>query len=346
MDSKLTIVFLLFIGFSFFTCSSRKEEKEIEEIIHIKTAAVKTADVSIPVHTSGMLFPKEQIKLSFKTGGIIDRIHVGEQKAVKKGELLASLDLSEIEARVSQAENAFSKAERDLNRVENLYEDGVATLEQLQNVRTAYEVARSDLNIARFNLKHSKIYAPADGRILRQLVEAHEIISPGMPVFLFGATENQWVVKTGISEKYITKLNPGDSARVTFDAYPETVFNSRVSEISESIDTKSGTFEAEILVEEQKRKFFMGFIAKADIYPSKTERVSLIPIEALSEASGMTGYVYSIKNGRAHKIRVIIAHIFGDFAAVRSGLEGTDTVITDGVSYLYEGVAVKSAENK
>ena len=91
--------------------------------IPVKIAAVSRQPLAIPIYTSGKLFPGSMIQLSFKTGGIIARLQVDEGDTVQRGQLLAALDLAEIEARHQQARNAWLKAQRDAERVKNLYRD-------------------------------------------------------------------------------------------------------------------------------------------------------------------------------------------------------------------------------
>src|SRR5881409_2151738 len=103
--------------------------------------AVRVASVSIdrlapPVTATGTLGPKEEVTLSFKVGGVVSRIFVDEGRAVRAGDSLAVLDLSEIDAAVVRARSAAEKAERDLTRARRLYADSVATLEQAQNAQT------------------------------------------------------------------------------------------------------------------------------------------------------------------------------------------------------------------
>ena len=107
----------------------------------------------------GKLASKEELKLSFKTGGIISEIFVDEGQTVKKGQVLAKLNLSEIQAQVNQAILGLDKAERDYRRANNLYKDSVVTLEQLQNTTTALDIAKSNVKIAEFNLQFSTIKA-------------------------------------------------------------------------------------------------------------------------------------------------------------------------------------------
>ena len=131
----------------------------------MNTVLLEEQEYKIPVVTTGLLGTAREMKLSFKTGGIIKEIKVREGQSCTKGEVLASLDLSEISAQVNQARIASEKAYRDLNRARNLYRDSVVTLEQYQNARSAYELAKNQKDIADFNLRHSMIKAPSDGKI-------------------------------------------------------------------------------------------------------------------------------------------------------------------------------------
>ena len=336
-------VLLMFVFFPilYVCCKSKSGEVVEEKSVPVKMAPVVKKEISIPVQASGRLFPKVQIKLSFKTGGKIIKINVSEGSEVKKDQLLASLDLSEIEAYHNQAKKGYLKARRDLERVKNLYEDKAATLEQYQNMTTAYEVAESNLKIAEFNLKHSRIVAPSNGKILKQLVEINEIIGPGMPVFVFGSTESRWVIKTGISERNIVKVSMKDKAGIIFDAYPDKNFQGEVSEISEAVDPRTGTYEVELTVNDDSLKLIAGFIAKVYIQPSHKKSYYLIPVDALVEGEGMDGFVFFAKDSRAKKVRIKIAYLFDHRVAVESGLEDVREVITSGSSYLNDGTKIR-----
>jgi RND family efflux transporter MFP subunit len=335
----LMIVLLITMG-----CGSDQPAQAPGDTVPVKTAAVTREALAVPIYTSGQLYPEAVVKLSFKVGGLIGALHVDEGQAVKKGQLLASLDLSEIEARHNQAINARLKAQRDLERVRNLHRDRAATLEQLQNVETAFKVTQSNVKIAAFNLEHSRIKAPADGKILERLAEESEMIGVGMPVFVFGSTESQWIIKVGVSERDIVRLTLGDSASLTFDAYPGREFNASVTGASNAIDPASGTFEVELSLlkgETEGLKMAAGFVGKARIEPSTRETFFVIPVDAVVEGDGDQGAVFTVKNGRAEKIKITLAHIFPTTAAVRSGLENISQVVTSGASYLRGGSRVK-----
>jgi len=288
------------------------------------------------VHTSGRLASKAEIKLSFKTGGIISKILVEEGQQVSEGQVLAQLNLSEIQAKVSQAELALEKAGRDHQRVENLYNDSVTTLEQLQNVTTALEIARSNVQVARFNLKYSTITAPANGKILMRLSEANEMTGPGHPVFLFASTDKDWVVKTSITDKDIVRLNYDDSASVKFDAFPDTVFTALLIEKGTAADPYTGTYEVELKVDlDNNDKFSSGFIATVDIYSQYREKYFVVPVNALIEGYGSTGTVYITgSDSTFKKTEVRIRQINKDNMYISDGLSEGMEVITEGSAYL------------
>jgi len=251
----------------------------------------------VTIYASGLLKSEAEINLSFKTGGIVKSVLATEGDFVEKGDLLASLDLAEIEARVKQAQNAFDKAKRDLERVKNLYADSVATLEQKQDAETALEVAEADLDIAEFNLKHSKITAPVTGRILSRRVESQELVSAGQSAFvLASAGIGDQIIEVGLSDKDIIKVSNGDSASITFDALPDQTFKASVSEISEAANTRTGTYKVEIrLSGSYHHQLKNGFVARAELFTEPDLPYYKIPMSALVEGDKTNATVFLAK---------------------------------------------------
>jgi RND family efflux transporter MFP subunit len=324
-------------------CGTSNANSNSVEAVAVRTARVETANIAQPIRAIGILSGKTESKLSFKIGGIIDRIVVSEGQSVRRGQLLATLKLSEINAQVHQAQNAFDKAERDLQRVKNLYRDSVATLEQLQDAATGYEAAKSSLEIAEFNRRYASIYAPTAGKILKRFAEANELVSPGTPVLLMRNARDGWVVKAGLADRDVVRVSIGDTARLTFDAYPNQSFSAAVSEISGTASPMTGTYEVELRVDPAEGATFLsGMIAKAELLPSKKSFVSLVPIESLIEADGLRGNVYTIASPNlAKKIGVSVAFIHDRYAAIAAGLDGIAEVITEGAAYLNDGDTIK-----
>lgn len=312
------------------------------EITRVRVTPVFKREFSMPVHSSGILEPADEIRLSFKTGGIIERVIVSEGQKVKKGALLASLALVEINSAVTQARNGYEKALRDFNRAENLYRDSVATLEMRQNAATALEVSRSALEVAEFNLRHARITAPGDGIIMKQLARQNELIAAGYPVFLFGATGRRWKVKTGLTDRDIVRITPGDSAVVTFDAYPSVKFPAVAGETGAMADPYTGTYETELLVEAGDYNLVAGFIASVDIYPASKKMFTTVPVGSITEADGYQGYVYAVTDsGTVKKIKVNIEGMPGTTAAVTGIPENVSAVVSEGAAYLKDGMKVE-----
>jgi multidrug efflux system membrane fusion protein len=331
---KTQIYFILTLGIalmlSFIGCRKNKEVPAKSEVVSIEMTPVEHKEMSKPIHTHGRISSKEEVKLSFKIGGIIRNISVDEGQAVKKGQLLARLDLSEIESQVQQARSAFEKAQRDLERAEDLHKEKAVTLEQLQNVKTAFQVAQSQLQAAEFNLRYAEIHAPSEGRILKRLMEENEMVSAGMP------------------DRDLVRLSLSDPAIVRFDAYPGEPFEAHVSEIVESADPMTGTYEVELKVDARDKKLVSGFVAQVDIIPSSVQMYAIIPIEAMVEAEGQEGSVFTVDEAtqKARKIPMTIGFLFDDKVAVASGLEGISQVVTEGAPYLIDGTHVKIVQSR
>ena len=330
-----TLSAALIVTLVFNACKEQVAEKKIVEKVKVRTTKVIETEMSIPVHCSGKLSSKEESKLSFKTGGIISGIFVDEGQEVKKGEVLAKLNLSEIQAQVNQARLGLDKAGRDYRRANNLYKDSVVTLEQLQNATTALDIAKSNVKIAEFNLQFSTIKAPSNGKILKRVAEENEIVGPGSPVFLFASTDNDWVVRVNITDKDIFSLLLNDKADIKFDAYPDKLFTAVVTEIGTSADPYTGTYEVELTLKPTNTKFASGLIASVDIYPSEKEKFMLISVNALIEGNESEGYVYQIINkNQLKKMKINIHKISDEFLIIKSGVKPGAEIITEGVSYV------------
>ena len=322
-------------------CMDSGPKDTAEPAVVVKTTKVIDRAVVFRIRTAGKLASKSESKLSFKTGGIIQKIMVDEGQSVRKDQLLAQLNLEEINSRVSQAELALNKSERDYTRAGNLYRDSVVTLEQFENAGTALEVARSNASIANFNLLYSTIRAPANGKILKRIAESNEIIAPGHPVFLFASTGSDWVVRANLTDRDIVRVGMRDSAHVRFDAYPGEFFSGLISEIGTSADPYTGTYEVEIQISRRPEKLVSGFIAKVDIFPESLEKYVVIPVESLIDGAGMTGYVMVLVDQQPQRRKIQIHAVNDHGIVVQEGLSPGDELIIEGAQYIKTGSRIK-----
>jgi membrane fusion protein, multidrug efflux system len=343
-----TLRMLLAATFAFAMASCSDNQAAVtppaEIPIPVMTQPVVTGDQGRILQYSGLIASNAESRLSFKIGGMISGIEVKEGDHVSAGQLLATLDLTEIDAQVQQAQQNVEKAQRDENRLKNLYRDTVATLEQLQNMHTQLSVATESLHIATFNRQYAQIRASTSGTILQKLMNEGEYAAAGTAVLLFnGTTANDWVVRFGVSDKDWAVLHKGDKAAVSIDAYPDQPFSGMITKLAEGADATNGTYPVEVTVSPAGHKLAPGLFCTLRLQPPSHTSYSFIPASALAEGEGSTGFVYTLNADKktVKKIPVHVAFLQGDQIAVNGGLDHIQQVITEGVGYLTDGATVR-----
>ncbi|WP_276372142.1 efflux RND transporter periplasmic adaptor subunit [Chryseolinea sp. H1M3-3] len=288
------------------------------------------------IKASGQLTTNDETILGFKTSGIVNSILVKEGDFVKKGQLLATLDLREIDAHVAQARFGYEKAQRDFDRVKNLYQDSVATLEQLQDAETGLAVAKEQLAAAGFNRNFSSIYAIGNGYVLRKFVNPGQVVDVGDPIVMTnGAGTAKWILKIGVSDKQWSDINIGDSSTVTIDAFSDRTFEAKVVRKWESADPQTGAFTIELEVKQGRARFANGMFGTAEL-SSKIKQTSWsVPYESVLDANDNDGFVFITNdNKKAQKQPVVIASFDGKTIRISRGLENTNALIVSGSAYL------------
>ena len=137
---------------------------------------------------------------------------------MRRGQVLATLDATEVAAAVAQAREGVTKAERDHARVSELVGGRAATGAQLEDVTTGLAIARAQLRSAEFNLAHTVIRAPRAGRVLHRLAQPDELVGPGQPVLVLSGDDRDWVLRVGLADRDVVRLQLGDVATLRFPA--------------------------------------------------------------------------------------------------------------------------------
>lgn len=310
----------------------------------VRTAKSSSGPAAPSIEASGLLGRQDEVRLSFKTGGIIRSLPIKEGTRVRRGEVLAALELDEVDAQFTQARELALKAERDLERGERLHAEQVISEEMLQNLRTQATVARAARSAAQFNLGFSLIRAPRDGVVLRRLAEERELVPPGQPVIVFGSAERGYVVRFALADRDIVRVAPGDRAVVRIDAFPEKEFTAVVTEVSTAADIRNGLFPVQARLDPLPADpLASGLVAKIRIDPASRRAATLtyLPIAALVEGRRDRASVFTVEGDRAKRRDVRIAFISGDSVALREGLAIGEAVITEGALYLQDGDRVR-----
>ena len=336
MRKTIWAVWVLFV----MGCQSSDNQSSNEPAaIPVTVAMVVAREVHREIGITGIIKAKETVKLSFKLGGKVEEVYFDENDSVKAGVVLARLEQTEINARVTQAEVGVDKAKRDLERIQKLYDDNVIPLAQLQDATSALEKAQADLVIAQYNLDHTELRAPFAGRIAFKLIQESELIGPGTPAFVL-VDIREVKVEIGVSDSDIGKIQIGDEAEIRVDSYPSMSFVGVVTRKAIAADQASGTFKVEITVENRDERLLPGMIAQVSIR-TQTYSAMFVPIEALSSDDKGQGMLFVVDRNRVHKKEVSVGNIKGNQAEIVEGVGLQDRVVVKGADRVKEGDAVK-----
>ena len=302
----------------------------------VRAQAATTGPATPTIATNGIVAIKGEMRLSFKTTGVIKSIRVREGQQVKKGERLADIELTEVNAQVEEAKQLADKARRDVERGERLYNDQVISLEQLQDLRTQASVAQAQLRSAEFNRGYAVITAPGDGVILRKLAEERELTPAGQTVLILGTHDRGYVVRAALSDREVVQLKLGDPAEIRMDAYPRQIIAGSLVEIAGAADPRSGMFPIEVRIDAASVALASGLVAKINLRSaaSRERAITYVPIAAVVEGDRDRASVFVVNGDRAKRREVSIAFIAPEAVALDSGVQPGEQIVTDGALYL------------
>jgi RND family efflux transporter MFP subunit len=323
-------------------CGDAGDQAAAKSAAPVRVATVETASPAESLHAVGIVAPADEVRLAFKTGGMIRAINVEQGDHVRRGQLLATLADDEVAAAVAQAQAMADKAARDLERGRALLADEVATREEVEDLTTARSVADAALRSALFNARHARIEAPGDGVVLRRLAEADELVGAGQPVLIVGDTGGGWIVRAALTDRDIVRVRSGAMAVVTLDAFPGKRFTATVAEISAAADPQTGTYEMKLAVDPQGEHFVQGLVAKVVIAGEEAAAVPVVPVTALLEADGHAALVFVVADGQvARRVAVQTGRLLGERIEIVAGLAPGDRVVTEGAAWLNDNDAVR-----
>ncbi|MBM4219381.1 MAG: efflux RND transporter periplasmic adaptor subunit [Gammaproteobacteria bacterium] len=323
-------------------CGDGAEQPVARTAAPVRVATVEQAPAAKSLRAVGVLAPADEVRLAFKSGGVIQSIAVEQGAPVRRGQLLATLAQDEVAAAVAQARAVAGQSARDLERGRALLADEVATREQVETLETAHQVAQAQLRTALFNARHASIEAPADGVVLRRLAEPDEQVAPGQPVIIVGNTSAGWIVRASLADRDVVRVQAGDAAEVTLDAYPGRVFAARVVEVAAAADPQTGTYEMKVAVDPADARFVQGLVAKVTIADPDAGTVAVVPVSSLLEADGGLATVFVVAKGDvARKVSVRTGRLLGERIEVIAGLDLGERVVAEGAAWLDDNQPVR-----
>lgn len=312
----------------------------------VLTAVPRSVQLQEPVRALGRLESSNEMRLAFKSPGVVARLHVDIGDAVSAGQLLAELESTELDAAVTRGAEALEKAERDLARARELHGRGLIARELLDNANTARELAAADASAARFNRRFAEIRAAAPGRVLARHVEPREIVAAGAPVLSISAESGGWLLRVRVTEREVVRLGAGMLAQLRFDALPEEALPARITRIAAQADPASAMFEVELALEGAEPRLRSGMIARADIATPAVGSALLVPLAALVDAGEGRASLYVEREGRAELRSVRTGRLLPEGIAVLEGLAPGERVIVGGAAYIDDGQPVGAVAHR
>lgn len=325
------------------------EETTAVEYRLVKTQTVETGPAAGLIEVPGIGAFRDETRLSFKVGGVIDSITVREGDLVSRGQRLAALNKQDVNAAVSQASAGFEKAQRDLQRGKLLHEQEVISKVQLDNLQTAAQAARAQLSQAQFASQTAEINAQANGVVLKRFAQAGEVVSPGQPIVLIGSQSSGFVMKASLADRQAVHVRMGTNAQVEFDALPGVKWPGKVIELSQAADPATGTYGVLVALDTGAHKdvnLLSGMQGRAQIEPANFSGTrSYVPIEAVVEGDNKAAWIYTLEADSTVKRQPVqVAFINGDKIALTNNLPEGTRVVSTGAAYLQDGETVKVQE--
>jgi RND family efflux transporter MFP subunit len=298
-----------------------------------------------PILVSGLLGRKTEADLAFKVPGIVVAVPVDVGSKVKKGQLLALVDPTELRAGLAQADASSRKADRDLERTRGLRGTGVVADVELQNAETYAESAKAARSAAEFNVGHSALLAPEDGVIDRKSVSVGEIAQPGRPVFRLSGSSRGVVLRAQVPDRQALQIGVGTRAYVVLDAdgVPQEPARmaAHVARIASMATPGLGTLEVELLIDDPRAASLPSGITAKGYIDHEERPEGVVPPSAITSGRGLEANVFVVEGDRARVKRVQIGAISSDGIAIVSGLGNAASVVVRGAEDLSDGALVR-----
>ena len=292
---------------------------------------------------TGTLERQSEMNLAFRVGGVMTALAVDAGDPVSAGQVLARIDPSAVNARVTQSEADLERARRDLRRDEALFAQGYVSNQRLEDRKSALKAAQAAYDSAAFDGRWARLLAPAGGVVLERLAQAGEVVQPGQPVLRIADLSSPLVLRTPVADRDIGRIVPGQAVSAVVDSLPGAPLQGRVVRIGQGADPRTGAVTVEIELP-GRPDLRSGLTAKA-VFPSaaSTSDAVRVPAEAVIEASGDRAFVFRLRGDRVTRTQVVFLGFEGDHARLR-GLAPGERVVTAGGGFVSDGERVRVAD--
>ena len=301
---------------------------------------------------SGYVTARMQATVSSKITGKVLEVFIEEGMFVEKGQILAQLDDSSVQAELNFAKTQLKEAQRVFNRTSELRKDNLASQASLDAAESQVDGLKARLDISKQIVADMQIRAPFSGVVINKAAQPGEMISPVSAGGGFTRTGigtivdmSSLEVEVDVNESYINRVQPGQPAITNLNAYPNWDISSEVIAIIPTADRNKATVKVRIGLLEKDARVLPDMGAKVSFLkdqiieaPEKLEGV-MIPSSSLIK-EGNLSYVFVIKNGLITKTKVTVGSLSSNFSRISNGIEVGDNVVTDPNNELQNGQEV------
>ncbi|MBQ8938110.1 MAG: efflux RND transporter periplasmic adaptor subunit [Prevotella sp.] len=320
---------------------NKKEESREKAPTSVKTLKVSAqADGSATAPFVGVVEEREATAVSFTGMGVVRRVLVSEGQAVSRGQLLAEMDDTQARNLLSGAEAAMTQANDALERYSLLHDAG--SLPEVQWVETQSKVAqaKSQLAVAKKNLADCRLVAPVSGIIGRKMVGAGETALPSQAVVTI-LDVSSVKVKVAVPEAEVAAITESTSTVVSVEAAGVTMAGGRI-EKGIVADALTHTYDIRISVPNSERRLLPGMVASVTFAGTESQQGGqlTVPVTAVQKRTDGSLFVWTVKEGAAHRTPVTIGPTVGNRVAVVEGISDGERIVTEGYQKLSEGTKV------
>ncbi len=346
-----------------FLLSGNKEKQEVEFV----TEKVSTADIENSITATGTIEPVTSVTVGTQVSGIVSKLYVDYNSVVKKGQVIAELDKTNLTSELNTAKANLSSAESSMrynlsqfNRYSTLYKQGLIARSEYEQTLLSYQQskeqvasARESVQKAQTNLSYATITSPIDGVVLSKSVEEGQTVAASFStpeLFTIARDLTNMQVVANVDEADIGDVKAGERVTFTVDASPDDTFTGTVKQVRQEATTTNNvvTYEVVISAPNADLKLKPGLTANVTIYTQESKGVVSVPSKALRytpEKETVGGRKIKDVTGAKNKVwtlegNTVVAH------SVNIGLsDGSHTQIISGIAQgkqVITGVSVKT----
>lgn len=330
-----------------------------------EATTVKRGSLQNSVTATGTVEPVTQVEVGTQVSGIVSHLYADYNSVVKKGQLIAELDktnllndLSSKKSNLAVSKTEYEYQQKNYERTKTLYDKQLVSESDYETAYYNYNKAKNNYDIAKIqlatsetNLSYATIYSPIDGVVLSRAVEEGQTVNAGMntpTLFNIAADLTDMRVIADVDEADIGDVRDGQRVSFTVDAYPTVVFEGSVRQVRQEATTTSNvvTYEVVISAPNPDLKLKPGMTANITIYTLERDGVLLVPTKALKFTPSDGGDDTIIDCTAQHKLWLLEPGTVRAVAVEIGEAAGSQTEIVSGVdegAFVATGIASATA---